>query len=180
MIKKNLFYLMLLMPLIIACKTTQTTNVTIPKTLVAYSSAFVDNGTYPKLYTCDSLSLSPPIAWKTPPTGTVGYAITMHTIPTTGDKHVYMVLYNIPSTVMSIPQAVPGVGIWGLNSFGRTIYDPPCSQGPGLKTYIITVYALSKQPVFTVASSAVTMDILLSAISTTTLNTSTLTVNYSR
>ena len=59
-------------------------------------------------------------------------------------------------------------------------YTPPCSQGPGAKTYVITVYALSKQPVITTAPAAVTMDILLNAMSTITLGTSTLTVTYTR
>lgn len=179
--KKNLFYLLALLSSLTACKTEKTVEIVVPKTLVAYSSAFVDNGLYPKLYTCDGSSLSPPISWKTPPAGTQSYAITMHHIPTTGDKHVYLLLYNIPASLLEIPQAVSGIGVFGQNTVNnQAAYTPPCSQGPGSKTYIITVYALSKTPVFTVPASAVTMDVLLSAISTTTLNTSTLTVNYTR
>jgi phosphatidylethanolamine-binding protein (PEBP) family uncharacterized protein len=105
----------------------------------------------------------------------------MHHIPGPGDKHVYMVLYNIPSSVTSISESVSGVGLFGVNTVNsKTSYSPPCSQGPGDKAYIFTIYALSSAPVFTVPQSQVTMDILLSAISSKTLGTSTINVTYSR
>jgi phosphatidylethanolamine-binding protein (PEBP) family uncharacterized protein len=167
---------------ILACKKdSSTTTQTTTSTLEAFSTAFVNNGAFPKLYTCDSTGLSPTISWKNAPTGTNAYAVTMHTIPPTGEKHVYLVLYNLPATLSSIPQAVSNTGTFGMNTVnGKMTYTPPCSQGPGAKIYVITVYALSKQPVISVASSAVTMDVLLSAMSGITLGTSTLTVSYTR
>lgn len=167
---------------ILACKKdSSTTTQTTTSTLEAFSTAFVNNGAFPKLYTCDSTGLSPTISWKNAPTGTNAYAVTMHTIPPTGEKHVYLVLYNLPATLSSIPQAVSNTGTFGMNTVnGKMTYSPPCSQGPGAKIYVITVYALSKQPVISVAPSAVTMDVLLSAMSGITLGTSTLTVSYTR
>lgn len=169
--------------------TVTTTNGTISSTiniqmlskLVAYSSAFVNNGLYPKLYTCDSAGISPPISWRDAPVGTNAYAITMHTIPPTGANHVYMVVYNLPSSVTSLPENNTTVGTYGANSFPNPLkYDPPCSQGPGLKYYYLTVYALSQQPNITVAQNQVTMDYLKSAISNITLDTSMITVGYAR
>ena len=167
---------------ILACKKdSSTTTQTTTSTLEAFSTAFVNNGAFPKLYTCDSTGLSPTISWKDAPTGTNAYAVTMHTIPPTGEKHVYLVLYNLPATLSSIPQAVSNTGTFGMNTVnGKMTYTPPCSQGPGAKIYVITVYALSKQPLISVAPSAVTMDVLLSAMSGITLGTSTLTVSYTR
>ncbi len=170
---------------VLSCKKESTSSTSTDSTSVstfeAYSTAFVNNGAFPKLYTCDSTGISPTIAWKNGPTGTNAYAITMHTIPPTGEKHAYLVLYNLPSTLSSIPQAVANTGTFGLNTVnGGMSYTPPCSQGPGAKTYIITVYALSKQPVISVAPSAVSMDVLLSAMSGITLGTSTITVTYTR
>lgn len=167
---------------ILACKKdSSTTTQTTTSTLEAFSTAFVNNGAFPKLYTCDSTGLSPTISWKNAPTGTNAYAVTMHTIPPTGEKHVYLVLYNLPATLSSIPQAVSNTGTFGMNTVnGKMTYTPPCSQGPGAKIYVITVYALSKQPLISVAPSAVTMDVLLSAMSGITLGTSTLTVSYTR
>jgi phosphatidylethanolamine-binding protein (PEBP) family uncharacterized protein len=105
----------------------------------------------------------------------------MHHVSGPGDKHVYFVLYNIPATVTSIPEAVSGIGLFGINTVnGNTSYTPPCSQGPGDKLYTFTVYALSSAPVFSVPQTQVTMDLLLSAISTKTLGTSIINITYAR
>ena len=147
----------------------------------ASSSAFGNNGKYPKKYTCDSLGISPTLSWTNAPSGTTSYAITMHHIAGPGDKHVYLLLYNIPSTVTSIAENVSNIGLFGVNTVnGKTAYTPPCSQGPGDKLYTLTVYALSSAPLFTVPQSQVTMDLLLSAISTKTLDTSIINVTYAR
>jgi phosphatidylethanolamine-binding protein (PEBP) family uncharacterized protein len=172
--------------LIVSCQketssTSSTTTSTVNSSLVASSSAFVNNGKFPKKYTCDSLGVSPPLSWTGAPSGTNSYAITMHHMASASDKHVYMLIYNIPSTVTSISESVSGVGLFGMNTVNsNTSYSPPCSQGPGDKAYIFTVYALSSAPVFTVPQSQVTMDILLSAISSKTLGTSIINVTYSR
>lgn len=184
---REMNFLMLLL-CIAGCKksnidivTPTATTTPIVSNFTAYSTAFTNNGTFPKLYTCDSTGFSPTVSWKDAPVETNAYAVTMHTVPPTGSNHVYICLYNIASSVTTIPEAVTGVGIWGTNTVnGQMNYTPPCSQGPGAKIYVITVYALSKQPTITVAANAVTMDILLSAMSTITLGTSTLTVTYTR
>lgn len=148
---------------------------------LAGSSAFVNNGNYPKLYTCDSAGISPTLKWEGAPAGTRSFAITMHHIPPTGDKHVYLVLYDIPSTVSSIPEAVKNIGKWGINTVnGQNSYTPPCSVGPGPKIYIITVYALSAAPVIPVPQQQVTMDVLLTALAPLKLASSEISVTYAR
>lgn len=166
----------------VSCKKDSTTTaITTTGTFTASSAAFINNGTFPKLYTCDSTGISPKLSWANAPTGTTSFAITMHHIPPTPPNHVYMLLYNIPVAVTSIADAVSGIGLFGINTVnGQTSYTPPCSQGPGDKLYTITVYALSATPVFSVPQSQVTMDVLLAAISTTTLATSVLNVTYTR
>lgn len=167
---------------IMACeKDSSNTTQTTTSNFEAFSTAFVNNGTFPKLFTCDSTGISPTVSWKNAPTGTNSYAITMHTIPPTGEKHVYIVLYNLPATLSSIAQGVSNTGIFGINTVnGKMSYSPPCSQGPGAKIYVITVYALAKQPVISVAPSALSMDVLLSAMSGNILATSTITVSYTK
>ena len=178
------FSILLFSIFFISCgKTSTNINTVTPvaSNFTAYSTAFINNGTYPKIYTCDSTGISPTISWKDAPAGTTAYAITMHHIPPTGANHVYLCLYDIPSTILSIPNASNSIGTFGINTVnGLMKYAPLCSQGPGVKTYIITVYALSKQPTITVAANAVTMDVLLSAMTGITLGTSTLTVTYTR
>ncbi len=157
-------------------------------TFTLLSSAFVEGAELPKEYTCDGTSASPPLNWTNLPAGTKSIAVTMHHIvgPTAGmpglfDTHVYMVIYNIPPATTSLPKNVSGVGLFGINTVnGKTLYTPPCSQGPGTKAYILTVYALSAEPVFSVPQTSVTREILLSAISKTTLGSAVLNVNYTR
>jgi phosphatidylethanolamine-binding protein (PEBP) family uncharacterized protein len=164
-----------------ACMKDEAVTPAAPSTFEAYSSTFSNGGELPQKYTCDGASISPALAWKNPPSGTKGYAITMHHIPPTGDKHVYMCVYNISPDVINFPENTTNLGNWGINTVnGKNTYTPPCSQGPGAKIYVITVYALSEQPTITAAANKVTMDILLDAISTKTLAKSVISVSYTR
>lgn len=140
----------------------------------------------PKLYTCDSLSYSPPVSWANSPAGTNSYAVVMNTIilPTQSnpntDMHVYMILYDIPSNLSSIPGNVSGIGLFGHNTLNPTLsYSPPCSQGPGFKYYYITAYALSRQPNLPVQNN-VTYPVFQDAIRSIVLDSSKITVKYSR
>jgi len=115
------------------------------------SPAFTDGGRFPVDYTCDGNSISPPLSWSGAPTGTKSFAITFDTLPgpprpgeTDSEKHALFTLFNIPPTVTSIAAGNKTVGTYGQNFQGRTLgYTPPCSQGPGDKTYTFTIYALS-------------------------------------
>ena len=115
------------------------------------SPAFTDGGRFPVDYTCDGASISPPLSWSGAPTGTKSFAITFDTLPgpprpgeTDSGKHALFTLFNIPPTVTSIAAGNKSVGTYGQNFQGRTLgYTPPCSQGPGDKTYTFTIYALS-------------------------------------
>ena len=162
--------------------TTDTT--TIAKQLLFSGNGFVNNGAYPKVFTCDSSGFSPGLQWSNAPTGTNSYAITMHHFPPTypiESKHVYLVLYNIPSTVTSIVNNSKSIGAFGINTVdSKNAYTPPCSQGPGAKQYILTLYALSAAPTISVAASQTTMDVLLASIRGKILDSTIMTVTYSR
>lgn len=144
------------------------------------SSAFVAGGSIPSQYTCDGtlgmLSHSPPLAWTGAPTGTVTFALTISTIALDGTKWNW-VLYNIPGTVTSLAEGT-AVGTDGVSTDGPDLrYYPPCSSGPGEKTYTFTLYALSGTPTFSVP---VTGDILTSTISTLVIGKSQVNVTYTR
>ena len=154
---------------------------TISNQLKFSGNGFIHNGIYPKLYTCDSLGISPGLQWSNAPTTTNSYAITMYTIPPTGEKHVYIVLYNIPSSTTSIPDNSKSIGVFGINTVdGKTTYTPPCSQGPGPKIYVLTLYALNAQPTITVPNTQVTMDILLAGMKNKIVDSAVMSVTYTR
>ena len=92
-----------------------------------------------------------------------------------------MQLYNFPTSVSGLNEKSANVGLFGLNTVNeKTEYSPPCSQGPGAKSYVITVFALSEEPFLGVVQTKVTRDILLTAISKITLGTAVLNVSYTR
>jgi phosphatidylethanolamine-binding protein (PEBP) family uncharacterized protein len=92
-----------------------------------------------------------------------------------------MCVFNIGPSVVEFPENSTNIGSWGINTVnGKNTYTPPCSQGPGAKIYVITVYALSDQPTITLAPNKITMDVLLEAISTKTLAKSVMSVTYTR
>jgi phosphatidylethanolamine-binding protein (PEBP) family uncharacterized protein len=151
------------------------------RSFVLTSPAVAEGGALPADYTCDGSSATLPLAWSGAPAGTQGYAVVMHHVASPTDVHWYWVLYDIPATVTVLARNVTGVGTLGTNSVNdRTGYSPPCSQGPGDKTYTYTVYAVSAPVRLTVPSSQVTRAVLLAAISQTTLDSAALQVTYAR
>ena len=105
----------------------------------------------------------------------------MHHVASPTDIHWYWVLYNIPANVNSLGKNITGVGTLGTNSVTRrNEYTPPCSKGPGDKTYTYTVYALSAQPQVSVPASQVNRAALLDAIKNITLASAELHVVYAR
>ncbi|MCX6193198.1 MAG: YbhB/YbcL family Raf kinase inhibitor-like protein [Cytophagales bacterium] len=180
---KNYLPILILSSLFLACaKDEAITPTPASSDFKAYSSAFTNGGSFPVKYTCDGASTSPLIQWSGAPAGTVSYAITMHHFPSaSAEKHVYMCVYNIASSAKEIGENVTNIGNWGINTVnGKNAYSPPCSQGPGAKAYIITVYALSSAPVISTAPSATTMDVVVAAMSGKLLAKSEITVNYTR
>lgn len=144
------------------------------------SDAFVNNGPIAKVNTCDSLGISPQLAWSNAPEGTKGYAITMHHFPKTGEKLAYIVLYGITPNINYLPAGATNIGTWGMNSHSnKPGYAPPCSKGPGAKKYIITIYALSEQPKLTNAYP-IKIDQLLATINGHVLDSAMLTVQHTR
>lgn len=155
---------------------------------LAHSGDFVlsspevkDGGTLPAEFTADGASATLPLAWSGAPKGTKNYAVVMHHIDPEGNAKWYWILYDIPATVQRLPKNVKGIGTLGNNSVTkRAEYAPPKSKGPGAKTYIYTVYALSAPPRLSVKPSEVTRDVLLGAMKDHILGSAELQVVYTR
>jgi phosphatidylethanolamine-binding protein (PEBP) family uncharacterized protein len=153
----------------------------IKTSFVLRSPDVADRGQLPKDYTGDGTSSTLPLEWSGAPAGTRSYALIMHHIDPEGIAKWYWTLYNIPPNIQSLPKNAKGVGVLGNNSVsGRTEYAPPHSKGPGAKTYIYTVYALSASLELTVPPSKVNREVLLAAVKDRILGSAELKVVYAR
>lgn len=162
-----------------AAPTATTANPAATGSFTLSSTAVANGGALPATYTCDGASQSPPLAWSGAPAGTQSYALSMHHIAPDA-THYYWTVYNIPASVSAIPANNTSIGTYGANSVNPNLaYAAPCSRGPGLKNYTITLYALSAAPTIA-AGTTVTRDVLLAAIADRTLAASALNITYSR
>jgi phosphatidylethanolamine-binding protein (PEBP) family uncharacterized protein len=135
----------------------------------------------PADYTCDGESSTLPLKWTGAPPCTVSFALIMHHETSPNDIHCYWIMYDIPESVDSLPINVSGIGILGINSLNdMNSYSPPCSQGPGMKDYTFTVYALSQKPVISVSPGKVDRATMLNAIKDITISSAKMRVYYSR
>ena len=147
------------------------------ESLAVTSPAIGADGSLPAEFTCDGAGASPPLEWQAGPPGTKSYAISLwHEAP--DQVKSYWVVYGIPGTSTQLAKNSTNVGTIGLNDKRRAEYEPMCSKGPGVKTYHVTVYALSAVP--NLRPNAATRDALLDAIKDITLAEGTLTYTYER
>jgi phosphatidylethanolamine-binding protein (PEBP) family uncharacterized protein len=144
------------------------------------SSEVVNGGALPVDYTGDGSGATLPLEWSGAPAGTNSYALLMHHLDPEGVTKSYWILYNIPATVTSLPKNGKGVGSLGASFKGIVGYEPPHSKGPGPKTYVLTLYALSAAPEITAPPAQVTYDVMLAAMKGKVLATTDLNVVYDR
>jgi phosphatidylethanolamine-binding protein (PEBP) family uncharacterized protein len=145
------------------------------------SPAVKADGVLPVEFTGDGAGISPPLSWKGAPAGTKAYALIMHHIDPHGIVKWYWTLYNIPAETMSLPKGVTGVGQPGNNSINkRAEYAPPHSKGPGVKTYVCTLYALSETVAPDVGPEKITRDVLLGAMKGKVIGSAELKFTYTR
>jgi phosphatidylethanolamine-binding protein (PEBP) family uncharacterized protein len=116
-----------------------------------YSSAFTNNSDLPSNFSClgSDGGHNPPFYWEGAPENTVSFAFLLHSA-----KHWDFALFNIPASQTSITEdcsysdqrdyyACGGAAAGSYPDKSKYYYSPPCSSGPGSKTYYWVVYALS-------------------------------------
>jgi len=147
---------------------------------VLRSPVVADGGTLPQEFTGDGVGVTLPLEWSGAPEETKSFAVIMHHVAPDMTKW-YWVFYDIPAAVQSLPKNVSGIGTLGNNSVNEQAgYAPPHSKGPGPKTYIYTVYALSASPQLEIPPAQVNRDVLLAAMGDHVLATAELRVVYTR
>jgi phosphatidylethanolamine-binding protein (PEBP) family uncharacterized protein len=145
------------------------------------SSPGTDGGILPTKYTCDGAGVSPPLSWTGAPEGTREFALMMTTLPVDGSTKWNWVLYGIPASTTGLAENSSGVGVLGVGSHGATMaYEPPCSKGPGQKTYTFTLYALSVALNLPGSANHVKGDALTKTISPITIGSASVNLSYSR
>ncbi len=149
-------------------------------TFVLRSPAVADGGALPTEYTGDGAGSTLPLEWAGAPAGTKSYSLIMHHLDREGKTKWYWTLYNIPADVTHLDKNGRGIGTLGASFKGQIGYEPPHSQGPGAKTYVLTLYALSAAPQLNIAGSPVTGEVLSLAIKGLVLASTDLSVVYSR
>jgi phosphatidylethanolamine-binding protein (PEBP) family uncharacterized protein len=147
---------------------------------VLTSLAVVDGGNLPPDYTGDGSGATLPLAWQGAPAGTQSFALVMDHLAPGDQVKSYWTMWDIPASTTALPKNVQGIGKLGTSFKGAVGYQPPHSQGPGPKTYVLTVYALSAAPAIAQAAGTVTREVLLSAMEGKVLASASLHVVYER
>jgi len=115
--------------------------------LAIASPAFSEGARIPKKYTADGENVSPPLKWSSVPTGTRSFALIVDDPDAPAGTWVHWVIFNIPATVIELPEKVPSVNslpdgaIQGRNDFHEIGFDGP-SPPSGTHRYFFKLYAL--------------------------------------
>jgi phosphatidylethanolamine-binding protein (PEBP) family uncharacterized protein len=147
---------------------------------VLTSPVVKDGGALPLEFNGDGAGASPPLEWRGAPAGTKSFALVMDHLAPGDVMKCYWTMWDIPSSVTNLPKNVRGVGKVGGSFRGQLGYEPPHSQGPGLKTYTIHIYALSDSPRLPQNARQVTREVLLAAIKDSILDSAELKVTYTK
>ncbi|MEL9990006.1 MAG: YbhB/YbcL family Raf kinase inhibitor-like protein [Thermoproteus sp.] len=115
------------------------------------SPAFKYGEPIPRKYTCEGEDVSPPLSISGVPQGAKALVLIMEDPDAPIGLFVHWVLYNMPPTLQAVPEAVPkrpevsGIGVQGVNDFGRVGYGGPCPpRGHGPHRYFFRLYAVSE------------------------------------
>jgi phosphatidylethanolamine-binding protein (PEBP) family uncharacterized protein len=145
------------------------------------SPAVKDGGVLPTEFTGDGAGASLPLSWSNVPRGTVSLALVMHHLDPEGKTKIYWLVVDIDPKKPSVAKNAPDFGRLGLSTVHDHVeYAPPHSKGPGLKKYVLTLFALSAKPNLADAAQPVSLETLLPAMKGKILGAADLTVTYTR
>jgi phosphatidylethanolamine-binding protein (PEBP) family uncharacterized protein len=144
------------------------------------SADIPDPAHYPVEFTGDGAGTTPSLQWKGAPAGTRAFALVMdHLTPDESIKTCWL-LWDLPAATNALIKGAKPPGKVGVSSRGAVGYEPPHSQGPGDKHYVLTVYALSAPLVVAGAETKATRDMVFAAMKGKVLGSASLNVTYAR
>jgi hypothetical protein len=107
-------------------------------------------GVVPARYTCDGADVSPSVEWRGVPAGARSIVVVCYDPDAPRGVFVHWVVYNVPAGLPGLPEGLPrsgaveGVGLQGVNDFGRLGYGGPCPPS-GTHRYVFLVLALDSE-----------------------------------
>lgn len=113
------------------------------------STAFENEGNIPSKYTCDGENISPQLRWDEFPEGTKSFALIADDPDAPAGTWVHWVIYDIPSSVNTLPEGVPSDeklsfgAVHGTNDFKKPGYGGPCPP-KGVHRYFFKLFALNE------------------------------------
>ena len=145
------------------------------------SIAFANNGTLPDIYTCKNgvgTGVSPPLNWSYAPEDTKDFMVVMWK-----ESGYSWSMYNL-SSVDHIDAGESAYGLTGgtveFNPNDKHVtkfsYDEPCSKGPGVRSYIFYIFAMSQRIVPFMAELGVYNDTMNPITITTAMSSQILAV----
>src|SRR5215471_242183 len=114
------------------------------------SSAFGQNGSIPKEYSCDGSDTSVPLKWQGAPQATQSFALIADDPDAPRGTWVHWVLYDLPVAVHELPAGMgqdptlQNGAKQGKNDFGKIGYGGPCPPSGPAHRYYFKLYALDQ------------------------------------
>jgi Raf kinase inhibitor-like YbhB/YbcL family protein len=125
-----------------------------PQSITVESPTLKADQPIPRDYTADGRNVSPPLTWRSVPSGAKEIAVVLED-PDAGNPppFVHWVIYKIPPTAKGLPENVPfepgapmpaeiAGAIQGVSGFRRPIYRGPAPPPGKVHHYHFVVYAL--------------------------------------
>lgn len=144
------------------------------------TTAFLDEGAIPVLYTCAGKDISPQMAWSDAPAKTQSFAIILDDPTAPSGDFYHWIVYNIPNTTKELAEGIqkmPAGTLIGKNSFGKQTYNGPCPPKGEHHIYIYTLYALDTKLTLPNGAGG---EAVLQEVKKHTLEKKTLTASFSR
>lgn len=117
--------------------------------MILESTAFADEGTIPRRYTCDGEDVSPPLDWRNPPDGVESYALTVDDPDAPRGTWVHWIVLDLPPSATSLAENASGLACLpdgateGANGWGNRGYGGPCPPS-GTHRYFFRLFALDR------------------------------------
>ncbi len=113
------------------------------------SPAWRAGETIPTKFTCDGADVSPPLEWKSAPTGTRSFSLVAEDPDAPAGLFTHWMIYNLPANSALLAENQPrqkeldNGARQGRNGFGKIGFGGPCPPPGPAHRYFFRLYALN-------------------------------------